>query len=156
MKVHLRHISPGEVLSHKPYSWNALRLKALPMNLFSSVRWVDLAPVAGAAAGSRPTYLKWSSDFLSPMAVGELCSTNWNPTELVSCWPTLWGNVAGRNRSTPYSCAPPGTRPALHQRTSQLLPWPSRKGMERSGEVTTEKEKWINNPHSVQFALLWW
>lgn len=55
-------ISPGKVLAHEPFSWNALRLKAVSTNLFSSVRWVDLVPVAGAAAGSRPTYLKWSTD----------------------------------------------------------------------------------------------
>lgn len=39
---------------------NASRLNAVSKNLFSSARWVNLFPVAGAAAGSRPTYLKVS------------------------------------------------------------------------------------------------
>lgn len=45
------------VLHYKFLPWKALRLKAVSMNLFSSFRWVDLVPVAVAAAGSRPTYL---------------------------------------------------------------------------------------------------
>lgn len=56
MKLHLHVLAP--VLNYKFFPWKALRLKAVSMNLFSSLRWVDLFPVAGAAAGSRPTYLK--------------------------------------------------------------------------------------------------
>lgn len=37
------------------------------MNLFSSARWVNLLPVAGAAAGSRPTYL--GDVFISELVV---------------------------------------------------------------------------------------
>ena len=50
--------SPAPVLSYMSLPWKALRLNAVSMNLFSSFRWVDLFPVAGAAAGSRPTYLE--------------------------------------------------------------------------------------------------
>lgn len=37
---------------------NALRSNAVVMNFFSSARCVNLFPVAGAAAGSRPMYLR--------------------------------------------------------------------------------------------------
>lgn len=37
---------------------NASRSKAVSRKCCSSTRWVCLFPVAGAAAGSRPTYLK--------------------------------------------------------------------------------------------------
>lgn len=101
-------------------------------------------PVAGAAAGSRPTYLKWSIDSLSAVAGARVCNVNWNLTKLTSCWPTLWGNAAEHNRSGPCSCAPPDTRSALSRRTSWLLPWPSRKGMERSGADDNREEGKIN------------
>lgn len=75
------------------------------------------------------------------VAGGRFCNASWNLTKWASCWPPLWGSVAGRNRSSPCSCAPPDTRPAPSRRTSRLLPWLSRKGMERSERRGRKKDK---------------
>lgn len=126
-------------LHYKILPWKALRSKAVSMNLFSSFRWVDLVPVAGAAAGSRPTYLTATTakHERGCQALVAFLSWKWGLTKLTkraSCWPPLWGDAAGRSRSSPCSCAPPDTRPALHRRTFRSPVWPSQTGMGRSEE----------------------
>lgn len=104
-------------------------------------------PVAGAAAGSRPTYLKWSIDSLSAVAGARVCNANWNLTKLTSCWPTLWGNAAEHNHSGPCSCAPPDTRSAtyLYDVLVDVLldfcPDQVEREWRDLGQITTEKKE---------------
>lgn len=83
------------------------------------------------SANISPDALKGSFQFTS---VVNKSGDMWTEalTKWVSCWPPLWGNVAGRNRSSPCSCAPPGTRPAQRWHTSLPPLWPDQTGMEIS------------------------
>lgn len=142
----------------------------MSMNLLSSFRWVDLFPVAGAAAGSRPTYLMWATTTWAESFHVNLKVILNKAGDLTKCaarWPTLWGNAAGRNRSSPCSCAPPDTRPALRWHTFLSRLWPSQMGTGRSDDEELKMRNWgkpqrgttflkMRERKSVPVRVGWW
>jgi len=154
-----QQLEPGSCSSVFNYfPVKAFRLKAVSMNLFSSLKWVNLFPVAGAAAGSRPTYLKQTLKVCHlvletnlPIVLKQIRSkVTQTLTKRASCWPSLWGDVAGRNHSNPCSCAPPDTRPAQRFHISLPQFWPGQTGMERSEGMVKD---WIATMHHSHFKM---
>lgn len=86
-----RFVLPAECSSVYCLPENASRSKAVSRKCWSSTRWVCLFPVAGAAAGSRPTYLKHTQGL--SLAVDALEAQNGIPSKLTRrgggagwCW----------------------------------------------------------------------
>lgn len=117
---------------------NASRLNAVSRKRCSSIRWVCLFPVAGAAVDSRPAYLKHTRKWAETDTVQTL---NWNrfsgPNELTRQggrgW-RLYGCGAWRSRNNPGSCALPGTTSGQHLGIDQSLLSPDQMGTVKAEE----------------------
>lgn len=149
-----RFVLPAECSSVYCLPENASRSKAVSRKCWSSTRWVCLFPVAGAAAGSRPTYLKYTQGL--SLAVDALEAQNWIPSKLTRrgggagrCWRC----GAWRSRSNPGSCAPPGTTPGLHWCTGRFQPSPDQRGTERAAE--RKRRVWATGTQQST-CVSWW
>lgn len=140
-----RFVLPAESSSVYCLPENASRSKAVSRKCWSSTRWACLFPVAGAAAGPRPTYLKHTQGL--SLAVDALEAQNWIPSNLTrrgGGGGRCWRCGAWRSRSNPGSCAPPGTTPGRHWCTGQFQPSPDQRGMERAAETGIQQSTCIS------------
>lgn len=140
----------------------ASRSKAVSSRRCSSVRWVFLLPVAGAAAGSRPAYLRGGDGAVRAKATERPGpGPQPRPQPTTRAWRGLWWSAAGasRSRSSPGSCAPPGTRPARPRGTSAPPAAGGRRGTgtagEREGLLSAERLRVAGAPWRAQGPDAW-
>lgn len=139
---------PGRRSGWKPCPWT------------SSAHWGGwiCSPSQELLRGPAPRTCVWSTKGLLSNVIPPPDSLNrlrtnrqmWKKTHTkwASCWPRLWGNVAGRNHSSPCSCAPPDTRPAPRRRISLPPLGPGRMGTGRSeGEAKESAERELTKLH---------